>query len=220
MVFCRVSLRLVLQVIYNGALIVSSANLLWPGLVLGLSITVFSVQLLQYVALSIIGERLTRDLRLRAFSNLLNRPLSFFDENTPGKVFKAGKRFTIGGLVQLANTLAVGGAYITEVFTGYWAEAFFHLITVLTGGIVAISLGWSLALSLYALYPVASGTSDLQANALSRLGKRAKRTYRQSLRILQETIPNIRMVLALTRTEDFWQIFQGKTFNSTFCLSS
>jgi ATP-binding cassette subfamily B (MDR/TAP) protein 1 len=162
----------------------------WVYFLMGLGVLAFGSRMVQSTFLGMTAERVARSQRALAFAHVFELPLSFFSkpENSP---------------IMLVTRIAIGPANASEMLVGYFAEGMFHMITLTAGAILSVSRGWSLALSLYALYPIASGASDLQQNALLRLSKRMKRAYRRTIRIVTETVPAIRTVLSLNRTQTF-----------------
>jgi hypothetical protein len=132
----------------------------------------------------------------------------------------------------LASHIAVDPTAFVELFTGYAAETLLNAVTLVAGLAIAALHRWdavyvrrfkgiqltarwmgsfTLAISLFACYPVASTAGDLQFYAFVRLGKKMKKACARSVRVIIETVPGIRTTLALGLPEYLMGIYVGKS---------
>ncbi|CAB4489205.1 unnamed protein product [Rhizophagus irregularis] len=96
----------------------------------------------------------------------------------------------------------------------------------LSGLIVALAIGWKLALVCLACIPLLVGSGALRMKMLSGFQQKNKLAYEYSAQIACEGAANIRTVAALTREDDLWNIYHKlldepmrQGFNNAFLAS-
>ncbi|KAI8053851.1 P-loop containing nucleoside triphosphate hydrolase protein [Syncephalis plumigaleata] len=142
------------------------------------------------------GERLVGRLRIKALHNILHQRMAFFDKPE-------------NSTAALTQTLALDPVRVPPIITELWGEALLHLITVVTGVSIAFAKGWNFAFLIMACFPAVSGASDLHVNAILRLGKRSAKAFEKAVRIVRQSVPNFRMVIALGRDQSFQAYFEA-----------
>ncbi|KAI9596146.1 P-loop containing nucleoside triphosphate hydrolase protein [Syncephalis fuscata] len=142
------------------------------------------------------GERLVGRLRVKALHNILHQRMAFFDKPE-------------NSTTALTQTLALDPVKVPPIITELWGEALLHLVTVVTGVSIAFAKGWNFAFLIIACFPAVSGASDLHVNAILRLGKRSAKAFERAVRIVKQSVPNFRMVIALGRDQTFEAYFEA-----------
>jgi ATP-binding cassette subfamily B protein len=146
----------------------------------------FLIRYAQTLTMSLTGQRIMRDLRLRLFRHVLGLPVSFFDRNPVGRL-----------MTRLTNDVEV----LNEMFTSGLVTIIGDVVTL--AGIMGLMLAidWRMALVAFSVLP-------LLLVATSVFRKRVRDSYRQiRTRIarinssLQENITGIRVV-QLMNSED------------------
>ncbi|CAK3835319.1 ABC transporter, ABC-B family, MDR type [Lecanosticta acicola] len=154
------------------------------------------VQLIAYtvngVAFAYCSERLVHRARDRSFRTMLRQDISFFDkdENSAGAL----TAFLSTETTHLAGMSGVTLGTILLVST-----------TLVVGFIIALAVGWKLALVCIATVPVVLMCGFLRLWMLGRFQARAKKAYEKSGSYACEATSAIRTVASLTRENDVWE---------------
>ncbi|KAF2146955.1 uncharacterized protein K452DRAFT_323986 [Aplosporella prunicola CBS 121167] len=169
---------------YNYPKLRSDVNF-WAGMMLMLAIIGILIQSAQGVVLAICSERLVRRARNVLFRHILHLDLSFFD--TPAR--SAG---ALGSLLsaRTADLDGLSGGTIGMLIAG--------ATTIISGIIVAISIGWKLGLVCSATTPLLLAAGYLRLAFLTTNEKRSAQSYATSASYASESVRCIRVVASLT----------------------
>ncbi|KAL2164185.1 hypothetical protein VTH06DRAFT_3399 [Thermothelomyces fergusii] len=161
----------------------------WSLMYLMLAIVMFFAFVAQGVAFAKCSERLIHRVRDMAFRSMLRQDVEYFDrdENSAGALtsFLSTETTHVAGLS--GSTLGT----LIMVFT-----------TLIAACVVALSIGWKLALVCIATMPVVIGCGFFRFWMLAHYQRRAKKAYASSASFASEAITAIRTVAALTREQD------------------
>lgn len=145
-------------------------------------------------ALGYCSERLIHRARDRAFRTMLRQDIGFFDE----------KENTAGALTSFLSTQTTHLAGLSGQTLGTLIMVSTTLIAAM---IVALSIGWKLALVCISAIPVLLICGFLRFWMLARFQQRSKRAYENSASFACEASSAIRTVASLTREDDVWQMY-------------
>lgn len=153
--------------------------------------------LTQGVAFAYCSERLVHLVRDRSFRVMLRQDIQFFDkeENTAGALTS----FLSTETTHLAGMSGVTLGTLLQVST-----------TLFVCCILALAIGWKLALVCIATVPVVIGCGFFRFWMLARFQQRAKRAYEKSASYACEATSAIRTVASLTREVDVWQHYHDQ----------
>lgn len=161
----------------------------WSLMYLMLAIVMFFAFVIQGIAFAKCSERLIHRVRDMSFRSMLRQDVEFFDrdENSAGALtsFLSTETTHVAGLS--GSTLGT----LIMVFT-----------TLIAACVVALSIGWKLALVCIATMPIVIGCGFFRFWMLAHYQRRAKKAYASSASFASEAITAIRTVAALTREED------------------
>ncbi|KAF0442740.1 P-loop containing nucleoside triphosphate hydrolase protein [Gigaspora margarita] len=140
------------------------------------------------------GESLTRKIRSATFDAMLRQDISFFDED----------KHTTGSLT---SALALDATHVNGL-AGITLGTLLQVLTTVIGGlVVALVVGWKLALVCMCCIPVMLGAGSLRMRMLNGFQQKTKKAYENSANVACESSTNIRTVAALTREDDVLNIY-------------
>jgi ATP-binding cassette subfamily B (MDR/TAP) protein 1 len=143
------------------------------------------------IAFAFCSERLIRRARDRAFRTMLRQDISFFDE----------EENSTGALTSFLSTEATHLAGISGTTLG----TLLSVTTTLFGAIiVALAIGWKLALVTMSTIPIVLGCGFFRFWVLARFDSNAKSSYKKSASYACENTNAIRTVASLTREMDIY----------------
>ncbi|KAF9884256.1 GTPase-activating protein [Aspergillus nanangensis] len=162
------------------------------------SLMFFVVGIVQFLTLSTNGaafavcsERLVRRARSEAFRSILRQDITFFDreENSTGALtsFLSTETKHLSGV----SGVTLGTILMTSTTLG-------------AAIIIALSIGWKLALVCISVVPVLLGCGFYRFYMLARFQRRSKAAYESSASYACEATSAIRTVASLTREQDVW----------------
>ncbi|KAH8752571.1 P-loop containing nucleoside triphosphate hydrolase protein [Diaporthe sp. PMI_573] len=156
-------------------------------LMLGLAMLIcFSVQ---GVIFALGSERMIHRARDRAFRAMLRQDVEFFDRDEN----------TAGALTSFLSTETTHMAGLSGATLGTILMTVSTLVTCI---VVALAIGWKLALVCISTVPVLLACGFLRVWMLSRFQTRSKQAYASSASYASEAVTAIRTVASLTREED------------------
>lgn len=156
-------------------------------LMLGLAMLIcFSVQ---GVIFAFGSERMIHRARDRAFRAMLRQDVEFFDRDEN----------TAGALTSFLSTETTHMAGLSGATLGTILMTVSTLVTCI---VVALAIGWKLALVCISTVPVLLACGFLRVWMLSRFQTRSKQAYASSASYASEAVTAIRTVASLTREED------------------
>lgn len=157
----------------------------WAAMYLMLGGAVFIGYIVHGLLFAKCSERLIRRARKAAFQSMLRQDVSYFDndKNTAGvlSMFLAIKANDLAGLsgVTLGNILVV-------------------MTTVVVGIVVAIAIGWKLALVCTSTVPVLIACGYFRLRTLSHFGRISREMHAESAGYASEAVSAMRTVVSLT----------------------
>lgn len=146
---------------------------------------------IQGIAFAISSERLICRARSKAFRSILRQDITFFDreENSTGA---------------LTSFLSTETKHLSGI-SGVTLGTIIMTTTTLGAAIViALSLGWKLALVCISVVPLLLSCGFLRFYMLARFQQRSKLAYENSASYACEATSAIRTVASLTREQDVW----------------
>ncbi|GES94504.1 ABC multidrug transporter Mdr1 [Rhizophagus clarus] len=185
----------------------------WALMFLVIAIATMISNFLQGSSFGLSGENLTLRIRSMSYAAILRQDISFFDE----------EQHSVGALTSALSLDAQNVNGLAGITLGTILQV---CTTLLSGLIVALSIGWKLALVCLACIPLLVGSGALRMKMLSGFQQKNKLAYEHSAQIACEGAGNIRTVAALTREEDLWDIYHKlldepmrQGFNNAFFAS-
>lgn len=149
------------------------------------------------VAFAFSSERLIRRARSKAFRSMLRQDITFFDreENSTGALtsFLSTETKHLSGV----SGVTLGTILMTSTTLG-------------AAMIIALSIGWKLALVCISVVPVLLACGFFRFWMLARFQQRSKAAYEGSASYACEATSAIRTVASLTREGDVWSIYHGQ----------
>lgn len=146
----------------------------------------------QGMAFAFSSERLICRARSKAFRSMLRQDITFFDreENSTGALtsFLSTETKHLSGI----SGVTLGTILMTSTTLG-------------AAVIIALSLGWKLALVCISVVPVLLSCGFLRFYMLARFQQRSKKAYESSANYACEATSAIRTVASLTRERDVWE---------------
>ncbi|PIA91919.1 Multidrug resistance protein 1 [Cercospora beticola] len=153
------------------------------------------VQLLSYfgqgIAFAWCSEKLVRRARDKSFRTILRQDIAFFDK----------EENSAGALTSFLSTETTHLAGMSGVTLG---TLLLVTTTLIVGFVIALAVGWKLALVCIATVPVVLACGFLRFWMLTRFQARAKKAYSKSASYACEATSAIRTVASLTREHDVW----------------
>lgn len=180
----------------NGDL--SIGNLGYTNSVVALLFITFGAQALLSFLRILFSARVTegvlRDLRIKAFTRLVEAPMSFHHRNKVG---------------ELTSRISADITLLEETFTSTIAEVVRQLVMVLAGIALLFVLSWKLSLVMLAVIPVVAVVAVIFGRYIRKLGKQAQAAAAKSNSILEEALTAIVAVKSYTN-----ELFELRRFQS------
>lgn len=142
----------------------------------------------QGISLAICSERLIHRARDQAFRHFMRQDISYFDKDEN----------SVGALTSFLSTETTHLAAISGATLGTLLSCF---TTVVVACVVALAIGWKLALVCMCALPVILGTGFFRFWSLAKFSQNAQKAYKDSAGYACEHTNAIRTVASLT-TED------------------
>jgi ATP-binding cassette, subfamily B (MDR/TAP), member 1 len=160
-----------------------------------LAFVVCLAQVMQGLAFGRASERLVHRVRDRAFRAMLRQDVAFFDKDEN----------TAGALTSFLSTETTHVAGLSGVTLG---TILMVTTTLISSMILALAIGWKLALVCISTIPVLLACGFFRFWMLAHFQRRSKKAYEKSASFASEAISAIRTVAALTREADVLQQYQ------------
>ena len=154
-----------------------------------LAFVMLIAQIAQGVAFAYCSERLIHRVRDRAFRTMLRQDVAFFDKDEN----------SAGALTSFLSTETTHVAGLSGTTLGTIMMVTSTLVSSL---VLAIAIGWKLALVCTSTVPVLLGCGFFRFWMLAHFQRRSKKAYEQSATYASEAISAIRTVASLTREAD------------------
>ena len=161
----------------------------WSAMFVMLGFVQFTAFVIQGIAFAKCSESLIRRVRDTAFRTMLRQDVAFFDQEAN----------TSGALTSFLSTETTHMAGLSGVTLG---TIVLVLTTLIAAEVVAISIGWKLALVCTACMPILLGCGFFRFRLLAHFQRRSRVAYASSASFASEAISAIRTVAALTREDD------------------
>ncbi|KAK7740584.1 hypothetical protein SLS53_005429 [Cytospora paraplurivora] len=142
------------------------------------------------------SERMVHRARDRAFRAMLRQDVEFFDRDEN----------TAGALTSFLSTETTHMAGLSGATLG---TILMTISTLVACVVVAIAIGWKLALVCVSTVPVLLACGFFRVYMLSQFQQRSKRAYEGSASFASEAVTAIRTVASLTREEDVLQQYRA-----------
>ena len=169
----------------------------WSWMYFMLALVQLLTMISQGVLFAYCSERLVHRARDEAFRAMLRQDISFFDKDTN----------TAGALTSFLSTETTHLAGLSGVTLGTILQV---LTTLVAAFIVALAVGWKLALVCIATVPIVLSCGFLRFWMLANFQSRAKKAYEKSASYACEATSAIRTVASLTREADVWRHYHGQ----------
>ena len=170
---------------------------LYAGFFLMLGLLQFLFFSTQGVAFAVSSERLVRRSRSQAFRAMLRQDITFFDR----------EENSTGALTSFLSTETKHLAGISGVTLGTILMVTTTLVSAL---LVALIIGWKLALVCISVVPVLLVCGFCRFWMLARFQARSKKAYEKSASYACEATSAIRTVVSLTREEDVFAEYHAQ----------
>ncbi|TDZ65015.1 Leptomycin B resistance protein pmd1 [Colletotrichum trifolii] len=168
----------------------------WSAMYLMLAGVQFIAFVIQGVVFAKCSERLIHRVRDQAFRTMLRQDVSFFDKDEN----------TAGALTSFLSTETTHLAGLSGVTLGTLLMVTTTLVAAL---VLAIAIGWKLALVCTATIPILIGCGFFRFWMLAHFQRRSKTAYSNSASYASEAISAIRTVASLTRERDVIEQYQA-----------
>ncbi|BFZ61168.1 hypothetical protein YB2330_002227 [Saitoella coloradoensis] len=140
------------------------------------------------------SEKMVRRVRDQSFRAMLRQDISFFDK----------EENSTGGLTSMLSTDATKLAGLSGTTLGTLLIIATNLIS---GCILALVVGWKLALVAIATLPLLVGSGFLRMNMLAKFQDKMKGAYNKAAQTACEATSAIRTVASLTREQHVWDMY-------------
>lgn len=169
----------------------------WSCMYFMLAMVMFVSHVIQGIAFAFCSEKLVHRARDKSFRAMLRQDITFFDkeENSAGALTS----FLSIETTHLAGVSGVSLGMLLLVTT-----------TLVVGFIIALAIGWKLALVCISTVPVVLACGFLRFFMLTRFQARSKKAYMKSASYACEATSAIRTVASLTREHDVWNNYHGQ----------
>jgi ATP-binding cassette subfamily B (MDR/TAP) protein 1 len=167
----------------------------WSLMYLMLAWVEFVAFIVSGVAFAICSERLIQRVRDRAFRTMLRQDISWFDH----------EENTAGALTSFLSTETTHMAGLSGTTLGTLLTV---TTTLVASVVMAVAIGWKLALVVVSTIPVLLVCGFLRFWILAQFQNRAKKAYESSASYACEATSAIRTVASLTREDDVLQHYQ------------
>lgn len=187
----------------------------WSGMFVMIAVVMLACSTVLGLSFAYGSERLVRRSRDRAFRSILRQDMQFFDrpENTIGALtsFLSTETTHLAGKTSFDYLLLeVEGLTRDTGMSGLALGTIFQLLaTLVIGYIVALTVGWKLALICIATVPILLLAGFLSFYSLSRFEAYLKDAYRESASYACEATSFTRTIAALTLEHEVWQRYHN-----------
>lgn len=174
----------------------SDANF-WCLMFLAVGIAIVITFCGQGIAFALCSERLVRRARGQAFRSMLRQDISFFDkeENATGI---------------LTSFLSTETKHLSGVSGVTLGTILMVTTTLIASMVVALIIGWKLALVCISAVPVLLACGFYRFSMLAAFQQRSKKAYEGSASYACEATSAIRTVASLTREHDVWDVYHDQ----------
>ncbi|KUI59559.1 Leptomycin B resistance protein pmd1 [Cytospora mali] len=172
----------------------------WCLMYLMLGLAMLIVFAVQGVIFALGSERLIHRARDRAFRAMLRQDVEFFDRDEN----------TAGALTSFLSTETTHMAGLSGATLGTILMTISTLVSCI---VIAIAIGWKLALVCVSTVPILLACGFLRVYMLSQFQDRSKKAYEKSASFASEAVTAIRTVASLTREEDVLQQYRASVAN-------
>ncbi|KAI9291177.1 P-loop containing nucleoside triphosphate hydrolase protein, partial [Neoconidiobolus thromboides FSU 785] len=147
-------------------------------------------------ALEYVGESITYEIRLKAFKNLLNQEIAFYDNPDHGVGILCAK-------------LSVEAQNVQQLVSKVSGPVLMAISSFSVGLGIAFYYGWKLTLVVLVCIPLAALMVFYEIKVLEDLNSNAKQSYEQVSQIATESIKNIRTVTGLSKEKVFLEDYEN-----------
>ncbi|EHK21618.1 uncharacterized protein TRIVIDRAFT_192022 [Trichoderma virens Gv29-8] len=167
----------------------------WSLMLFILGIAQFVLFSIQGVCFGVSSERLLRRARSKTFRVILRQDITFFDEHTTGA---------------LTSFLSTETKYLSGI-SGVVLGTILMVSTTLTASmVVALAIGWKLALVCISIVPVLLFCGFCRVSMLARFQAQSKKAYERSASYACEATSAIRTVASLSREDDVLATYKAQ----------
>ncbi|KAL6811933.1 P-loop containing nucleoside triphosphate hydrolase protein [Trichoderma sp. SZMC 28015] len=167
----------------------------WSLMLFILGIAQFVLFSIQGVCFGVSSERLLRRARSKTFRVILRQDTAFFDEHTTGA---------------LTSFLSTETKYLSGI-SGVVLGTILMVSTTLTASmVVALAIGWKLALVCISIVPVLLFCGFYRVSILARFQAQSKKAYERSASYACEATSAIRTVASLSREDDVFATYKAQ----------
>ncbi|KAJ4859449.1 ABC transporter transmembrane region domain-containing protein [Trichoderma breve] len=167
----------------------------WSLMLFILGIAQFVLFSIQGVCFGVSSERLLRRARSKTFRVILRQDTAFFDEHTTGA---------------LTSFLSTETKYLSGI-SGVVLGTILMVSTTLTASmVVALAIGWKLALVCISIVPVLLFCGFYRVSILARFQAQSKKAYERSASYACEATSAIRTVASLSREVDVFATYKAQ----------
>ncbi|PNP47775.1 hypothetical protein THARTR1_10460 [Trichoderma harzianum] len=165
----------------------------WSLMLFILGIAQFILFSIQGVCFGVSSERLLRRTRSKTFRVILRQDTAFFDQHTTGA---------------LTSFLSTETKYLSGI-SGVVLGTILMVSTTLTASmVVALAIGWKLALVCISIVPVLLFCGFCRVSMLARFQAQSKKAYERSASYACEATSAIRTVALLSREDDVFATYK------------
>ncbi|KAF4555065.1 ABC transporter transmembrane region-containing protein 2 [Elsinoe fawcettii] len=169
----------------------------WCWMYLMLALVLLCAHFTHGISFAYASEKLIHRARDRSFRYMLRQDMAYFDQekNSAGSL----SAFLSTETTHLAG---ISGTTLGNILT--------TATTLISSCVVALAIGWKLALVCISLIPVLIGCGFLRFYLLAKFASRSKESYERSAAYACEAASAIRTVASLTREKDVWTQYSNK----------
>lgn len=173
----------------------------WAGMYLLVGFVALFVLAGRGVVFGVASARLTARLRTTILDFTLKQEAQWFD--TPAH--------SAGALTSMLSTEPDNAAAISGATLGTLIDG---AVTLFGGMILALAIGWKLALVCISVVPVILVSGFVRVALLARFQVMAKKTFEESAASASEYIAGIRTVASLSKEETVWQRYHDQLLDA------
>ncbi|KAF3056757.1 Leptomycin B resistance protein [Trichoderma lentiforme] len=167
----------------------------WSLMLFILGIAQFVLYSIQGVCFGVSSEKLLRRARSKTFRVILRQDTAFFDEHTTGA---------------LTSFLSTETKYLSGI-SGVVLGTILMVSTTLTASmVVALAIGWKLALVCISIVPVLLFCGFYRVSILAQFQAQSKKAYERSASYACEATSAIRTVASLSREDDVFATYKAQ----------
>lgn len=169
----------------------------WAGMYLLVGFVAFLALAGRGLVFGIASAKLTSRLRTTIFRFILKQEAEWFDTPT----------HSAGALTSMLSTEPDNAAGISGATLGTLIDG---AVTLFGGMILALAIGWKLALVCIAVVPVILVSGFVRVSLLSRFHVMAKKTFEESAASASEYVSGIRTVASLSKEMTVWHSYHDQ----------